>query len=86
MGYGARTLQRALGDLGTTFREVREQERMEAAKRLLSETDLKIDTISRRLGYASAAQFTTFFRKKIGTPPAGWRGKQLLEKGAPRDD
>jgi AraC-like DNA-binding protein len=76
MGFGARTLQRALGDLGTTFRQVREQERMEAAKRLLAETDLKIDAISRRLGYASAAQFTTFFRKRIGTPPASWRGQQ----------
>jgi transcriptional regulator GlxA family with amidase domain len=59
--------------MGTTYREVRERERMLLAKELLAQTDLKGEAISRRLGYASAAQFTTFFRLRAGAPPATWR-------------
>jgi len=71
LGMSSRSLQRALGRLGTSFREVREQERM--AKTLLSETDMKGEAISKRLGYSSAAQFTTFFRLRAGRPPSAWR-------------
>ena len=68
-----RTLNRRLKEQGTTFREVLEDVRFEAARQLLSATQLVLDDIAAALGYAGASPFTRAFRRRSGTTPGKWR-------------
>jgi AraC-like DNA-binding protein len=68
-----RTLNRRLQALGTTFREVLEDVRFEAACQLLALTDLSLDDIADALGYAGVSPFTRAFRRRSGAPPGQWR-------------
>lgn len=47
--------------------------RIETAKQLLAMRKLSIAAISRRLGFVTQGQFTTFFRKHTGTTPTVYR-------------
>ena len=51
-------------------------ERIWMAKGMLADGRLSITEISRQLGFASRAHFTTVFRKRIGTPPREYRLNQ----------
>jgi AraC-like DNA-binding protein len=68
-----RTLNRRLQEQGTTFREVLEDVRFEAACQLLDSTALPLDDIADALGYGGASAFTRAFRRRTGTPPGQWR-------------
>ena len=68
-----RTLNRRLKEQGTTFREVLEDVRFEAARQLLSATQLTLDDIALALGYAGVSPFTRAFRRRSGTAPGEWR-------------
>ena len=68
-----RTLNRRLRALGTTFREVLEEVRFEAACQLLESTELPLDDIADALGYAGDSPFTRAFRRHAGTAPGQWR-------------
>jgi AraC-like DNA-binding protein len=78
-----RTLNRRLQALGTSFREVLEDVRFEAARQLLESTELPLDDIADALGYAGVSPFTRAFRRRAGTAPGQWRrgvaaGEELL--------
>jgi len=49
------------------------EQRIERAKKLLSETDLRIADIELRTGFASQSHFTTTFRKLVWTTPKAFR-------------
>jgi AraC family transcriptional regulator len=49
------------------------EQRIERAKKLLSETDLPIAEISLRVGFASQSHFTTTFRRLAWTTPKAFR-------------
>ena len=68
-----RTLNRRLKEQGTTFREVLEDVRFEAARQLLSATQLALDDVAAALGYAGVSPFTRAFRRRSGTAPGQWR-------------
>ena len=68
-----RTLNRRLEALGTTFREVLEDVRFEAACQLLALTELPLDDIADALGYAGISPFTRAFRRRAGAAPGQWR-------------
>lgn len=68
-----RTLNRRLEALGTTFRDVLEDVRFEAACQLLALTELSLDGIADALGYAGVSPFTRAFRRRAGVPPGQWR-------------
>ncbi|HKE39860.1 MAG TPA: AraC family transcriptional regulator [Casimicrobiaceae bacterium] len=68
-----RTLNRRLKEHGTTFREVLEDVRFEAARQLLSATQLALDDIAAALAYAGVSPFTRAFRRRSGTTPGQWR-------------
>ena len=68
-----RTLNRRLKEQGTTFREVLEDVRFEAARQLLSATQLPLDDVAAALGYAGVSPFTRAFRRRSGTAPGEWR-------------
>jgi AraC-like DNA-binding protein len=68
-----RTLNRRLKEQGTTFREVLEDVRFEAARQLLSATQLSLDDVAAALGYAGVSPFTRAFRRRSGIAPGEWR-------------
>jgi AraC-like DNA-binding protein len=68
-----RTLNRRLKEQGTTFREVLEDVRFEAARQLLSATQLALDDVAAALGYAGVSPFTRAFRRRSGVAPGQWR-------------
>lgn len=70
-----RTLNRRLQALGTTFREVLEDVRFEAARQLLDSTGLPLDDIADALGYAGVSPFARAFRRRAGVAPGQWRRK-----------
>jgi AraC-like DNA-binding protein len=73
LGVSPRSLQRALRELGTSFRDEVYRTRADTSRQLLRDTDDKIATIARRLGFSSEANFITFFRRTTGESPAAWR-------------
>jgi AraC-like DNA-binding protein len=75
LGMSSRTLQRRLGDLGTTWREEMELARHGQAVRLLRDTDLPLRTIAARLGYADARTLARAFVRWTGRTPAAFRSE-----------
>jgi AraC-like DNA-binding protein len=68
-----RTLNRCLRREGTTFREVLDRVRFEAARTLLRDGRRDIEDVARALGYAEPSAFTRAFRRWAGVPPSRWR-------------
>jgi len=75
LGRSERSLQRDLQQGGTTFRAELEAARVELARALLVDTDLKIDSVARKVGCASAAHFATLFRRVAGETPSAYRDR-----------
>lgn len=74
VGTNARRLNGAFKQcVGVTVFDFLREERMKEARRMLSETALDVQTISRELGYSSAANFSTAFRDRFGLPPSQFR-------------
>jgi len=73
LGVSPRSLQRALRELGTSFRDEVHRTRAATGRQVLRETDDKIAAIAHRLGFSSEANFITFFRRTTGESPAAWR-------------
>jgi AraC-like DNA-binding protein len=75
MGFSQRTLElafraeRAL----SPYRRLLEM-RMEESRRLLGETDLRVNQIGERVGYPDPQQFSAFFRARQGQSPTAYRG------------
>jgi YesN/AraC family two-component response regulator len=51
--------------------------RMEKAKELLSDTDLKVGEITERVGYANAHSFIRIFKKYLGMTPGEYRSSLI---------
>jgi AraC-like DNA-binding protein len=73
LGMSDRSLQRQLTGAGTSFRIEAIQARIEAAKKLLAETDLKLSAIALDVGCASSQHFSVQFRRVTGSTPSAWR-------------
>ena len=58
---------------GCSPMEYRNNIRLEHAKELLTDTDLLIEEISRRVGYASNVYFCDAFKAKVGLSPSQYR-------------
>jgi AraC-like DNA-binding protein len=81
LGRSERSLQRDLHDGGTTFRAELEAARVELARALLVDTDLKIDAVAHKVGCASAAHFATLFRRVAGETPSAYRDRHRQRSG-----
>lgn len=68
--YMSRILKQALG---TPFKQYITTLKITKAKELLVETDLKIDTISSRVGFNSRISFIRSFKQTVGTTPSEYR-------------
>ncbi|MFI1973321.1 AraC family transcriptional regulator [Streptomyces cinnamoneus] len=74
LGYDVRTLTRATRTAtGTGAKAFLDQRILLEAKRLLAHTDSPVGSCARRLGFRDVGNFTTFFRRQTGMPPATWR-------------
>ena len=73
VGISTRTLQRRLQEAGASYGELVEEVRLDEARRLLQNTDLKVAVIASTLGYADSSSFTRFFVQRAGTSPRSFR-------------
>lgn len=72
----SRTLQRRLGDEGTSYQRLLDEVRHQAACRLLSSTTLEPGEVAFLLGFEELNSFTRAFQGWEGTTPLRWRGAQ----------
>ncbi|MBL0142357.1 MAG: AraC family transcriptional regulator [Betaproteobacteria bacterium] len=76
VGMHGRTLNRRLSAEGTSFLQLREEVRYEAASQLLENTRTPANQIAMMLGYTDASSFTRAFRRWSGMGPAQWRASR----------
>ena len=96
LNVSARTLQRKLGDSGTTFKEILDESRHEMALAYLSSPQHSVNEITYLLGFSCTSSFTRAFRRWTGLSPSDWRAKttsryvhspqRLIPKSASDDD
>ncbi len=75
LGMSARTMQRRLGSLGTSYQDVLDEVRNRSAQRLLAKTDLAVGEIAFLLGFEEVNSFIRAFQGWEKATPAGWRAK-----------
>jgi AraC-like DNA-binding protein len=80
LGMSARTIQRRLGELGTTYQHVLDDVRKRSARRLLANTDLGTSEIAFVLGFEEVNSFMRAFHAWEGTTPAKWRAKASVRR------
>ena len=73
LGMSPRTLQRRLGELGTSYQKLLDDVRHRTARRLLAKTDLGAGEVAFLLGFEELNSFTRAFHSWEGTTPARWR-------------
>jgi AraC-like DNA-binding protein len=76
VGMRERTLQRRLAEHETSFGELLDQIRFDAAKQLLRDESISVSNICYELGYENPANFTRAFRRWAGVTPS--RHRKLL--------
>jgi AraC-like DNA-binding protein len=76
LGLSERSLSRRLKELSTTFRAEQQRARVRAAESLLLDTELKVDAVARRIGFASRAHFSEFFHRATGETPSEFRARR----------
>ena len=72
-----RGLQRALGDHGTSFRDVLDAERRRLAELLLASPRTQVAEVATALGFAEIASFSRAFKRWTRTSPAAFRRRAL---------
>lgn len=82
LGMSARTMQRRLGQLGTTYQNVLDEVRRHSARQFLADTDLGIGEVAFLLGFEEVNSFTRAFQVWEGTTPARWRERATVPLGA----
>jgi AraC-like DNA-binding protein len=80
LGVSVRTLQRRLGEEGTSFAAVLDGLRRHMSVRLLNNRELAVYEVAYLLGYSEPSTFFRAFRRWHGIPPAEYR--KLTNKGA----
>lgn len=76
LNMSARSLQRRLGEAGTSYQGVLDHVRLETARRLLADTAFTPGEIAFFLGFEEANSFQRAFRRWEGRTPAQWREQQ----------
>lgn len=73
MHTSSRSLKRHLHDRGTSFHLLLDATRRAEAVRLLATTELSVEHVGRRLGYADASSFRRAFQGWTGATPSSFR-------------
>lgn len=77
LNLSERSLQRQLNEEGTSFRELQEQLKKEAAQRYVTTTAMSISQIAYTLGFNDAGNFSRAFKRWFGDSPLGYRKRCL---------
>lgn len=75
IGVSLRTMQRRLHSEDTSFQSLLRLERVEAAERLLAETDLKMSAIALEVGFPSSQQLATSFKDVTSMTPSEFQAR-----------
>lgn len=81
LGLSARSMQRHLSALETSFEELTERRRREKAVELLGNPNLRIAEVAIALGYSDSAHFIRAFRRWYGQPPAQFSLRSRIDAG-----
>lgn len=73
LNMSVRTLQRRLGEEGSSFQALLDATRRALAERWLKESRMSIQQISDALGFANPSAFTRAFRRWVGCAPEQFR-------------
>jgi AraC-like DNA-binding protein len=73
LNMSARTLQRKLGDGGTTYKEILDDTRHALALQYLSAGMHSVSDVTYLLGFSAGSCFTRAFRRWTGQSPSDWR-------------
>lgn len=76
LNVSSRTLQRKLGEGGTTFMELLDDTRRELAQAYLGADRYSVGEVAFMVGFASNSSFTRAFRRWTGCAPTEWRKQQ----------
>ncbi len=63
--------------LQTSPKNILDQLRFQRAMQLMSDINMKLETISERCGFGSASAFSRAFKIKFGCSPESWRSSEL---------
>lgn len=69
----ARTLNRKLNALGTSYKDLREDIVVAIAQRSLLESDASVTEIAGKLGYSESSAFVRAFKRSVGVTPLAYR-------------
>jgi AraC-like DNA-binding protein len=78
LNMSARTLQRKLGDGGTTYKEILDGTRHALALQYLSAPRHSVSDVTYLLGFSAGSCFTRAFRRWTGQSPSDWRAGAAL--------
>jgi AraC-like DNA-binding protein len=81
LGMSRRTLDRALQQYGTSYREILESVQRDHACQLLRDTDVQVQRIAESMQFSSAANFATAFRRWTGVTPTKYRRRAGRQAG-----
>jgi AraC-like DNA-binding protein len=73
LNMSPRTLQRKLGDGGTTYKEILDETRRVLALAYLSAPRHSVSDVTYLLGFSAGSSFTRAFRRWTGQSPSDWR-------------
>lgn len=71
------TLQRRLKEQSTTYQKIKAEVRLDEAKTLLTNPNIKLEEISDRVGFSDASNFTKSFKSWTGLTPKEFRETHL---------
>jgi len=75
LGVSQRTLQRRLGELGTSYQKESLGHRMRTARAALATSDTPITAIALEAGFSTPQHFAAAFRKDTGETPTAYRAR-----------
>lgn len=82
MALSVRSLQRALGDAGTSFHDLLDEVRRELALLWIEDRARSLKQISNDLGFGQSTAFTRAFRRWTGRSPSTWRSGAVASPSA----
>lgn len=86
LALSARSLQRKLGEAGTTFSEELAEARVRAARRMLADGEAPLTAIAFDVGCASLQHFSALFRRRTSESPSAFRARHHHGPVTPRGE
>ncbi len=75
LGFSARTLQRELHRLGTSFSDELRRARVAAAEEMLRLSDVKIESIATRVGFGTSSRMSAALRRELSVTASELRAR-----------